>query len=175
MNFQFQAKRADLVLINNERTWYLIDFAVSADNRVKIKKQLDKCFEPGRTWKCCISCWWSWKGPEDPEKWDPAIWKSKDEKTPLILNGSKIIQNIIKQSIRINLSLLICLLKMTSENLSRNLAQVNLIESLVKLTTVVESDQKAPFSIATTLRGERYSFLWIAPLYPWNVPYIAEC
>ena len=34
--------------------------------------------------------------------------------------------------------------------------------------TVVESDQKAPFSIATTIgcTGERYSFPRIAPLYP---------
>ena len=40
--------------------------------------------------------------------------------------------------------------------------------SKVKLATVVEGDQKAPFSIATTLkcRGGRYSFPWIAPLYP---------
>ena len=47
----------------------------------------------------------------------------------------------------------------------------------LKLATIVEGDQKAPFSIATTLRcrGGRYSFLWIAPLYPWYVPYIAEC
>ena len=46
-----------------------------------------------------------------------------------------------------------------------------------KLATVVEGDQKAPFLIATTprCRGERYSFPWIAPLYPWYVPYIAEC
>ena len=46
-----------------------------------------------------------------------------------------------------------------------------------KLTTVVEGYQKAPFSIATTLwcRGGRYSFPWIAPLYSWYVPYIAEC
>ena len=45
---------------------------------------------------------------------------------------------------------------------------------VVKLATVVESDQKAPFSIATTpgCRGGRYSFLLI---YPWYVPYIAEC
>ena len=36
----------------------------------------------------------------------------------------------------------------------------------VKLATVVEDDQKAPFSIATRLRcrGGRYSFSWIAPL-----------
>ena len=36
---------------------------------------------------------------------------------------------------------------------------------------------KAPFSIATTLRGRggRYSFHGIAPLYPWYVPYNAEC
>ena len=45
------------------------------------------------------------------------------------------------------------------------------------LVTVVEGDPKAPFSIATTprFRGGRYSFPWIAPLYPWYVPYIAEC
>ena len=38
----------------------------------------------------------------------------------------------------------------------------------VKLATVVEDDQKAPISIATTprCRGERYSFSWISPLYP---------
>ena len=48
---------------------------------------------------------------------------------------------------------------------------------LNKLATVIEGDQKAPFSIATIprCRGERYSFPWIAPLYPWYVPYIAEC
>ena len=47
----------------------------------------------------------------------------------------------------------------------------------VNLATVVEGDQKAPFSIATTprCRGGRYSFPWIASLYPWYVPYIAEC
>ena len=35
------------------------------------------------------------------------------------------------------------------------------------LVTVVEGDQKAPFSIATTLmcREGRYSFPWIALLY----------
>ena len=46
-----------------------------------------------------------------------------------------------------------------------------------KLATVVESDQKAPFSIASTPRcgGGRYSFPWIAPLYSSYVPYIAEC
>ena len=45
------------------------------------------------------------------------------------------------------------------------------------LATVVEGDQKTPFSIATTPRfwGGYYFFPWIAPLYPWYVPYIAEC
>ena len=49
-------------------------------------------------------------------------------------------------------------------------------KSKVKLATVVEGDQKASFSIATTLRciGGRYSFTRIAPLYPWYVRYIAE-
>ena len=38
----------------------------------------------------------------------------------------------------------------------------------VKLVSVVEGDQKAPFSIATTPRcmGEHYPFPWIASLYP---------
>ena len=39
---------------------------------------------------------------------------------------------------------------------------------VVKLATVVKGGQKAPFSITTTLRcrGGRYSFPWIALLYP---------
>ena len=40
-----------------------------------------------------------------------------------------------------------------------------------KLATVVEGDQKAPFSIATTPRCR----LWLSFLYPWYVPNIAEC
>ena len=38
----------------------------------------------------------------------------------------------------------------------------------VKLATVVEGDPKVPFSIATTSRCRegRYSFPWMAPLYP---------
>ena len=49
--------------------------------------------------------------------------------------------------------------------------------SKVKLATIVEDDPKAPFSIATTprCRGGRYSIPRIAPLYPWTVPYNAEC
>ena len=51
------------------------------------------------------------------------------------------------------------------------------IVSEVKLAIVVEGDQRANFSIATTprCREGRYSFPWIAPLYPWYVPYITEC
>ena len=46
----------------------------------------------------------------------------------------------------------------------------------VKLVTIVEGDQKAPYSIATPPRctGRRYSFFWITPLYLWYVPYITE-
>ena len=42
---------------------------------------------------------------------------------------------------------------------------------------VVKGDQKAPFSIATTPNcwEGHYSFPWIALLYPWSVPYNAEC
>ena len=53
----------------------------------------------------------------------------------------------------------------------------SLLISKVKLATVAEGDPKAPFSIATTPRGRggRYSFPCIAPLYPWSLPYNAEC
>ena len=46
----------------------------------------------------------------------------------------------------------------------------------VKLATVVEVDPKAPFSIATIAKCMRecYSLPWIAPFYPWYVPYNAE-
>ena len=51
------------------------------------------------------------------------------------------------------------------------------ISCKVKLATIVEGDPKTPFSIATISKcqGGRYSFLWIAPLYPWSVPYNGEC
>ena len=58
---------------------------------------------------------------------------------------------------------------------------LNVVQRLItnpsKLATLVENDQKAPFSIATTprCRGARYSFPWIAPLHPRYVPYNAEC
>ena len=44
---------------------------------------------------------------------------------------------------------------------------------IVKLATVVKGDLKVPFLIATTprCRGGRYSFLCIALLYPWSVPF----
>ena len=50
-------------------------------------------------------------------------------------------------------------------------------QSRVKLATIVEGDPKAPFSIATTprCRRGRYTFPWIAPLYPWYISYIAQC
>ena len=45
----------------------------------------------------------------------------------------------------------------------------------VKLATLVEGDPKAPFSIATTRRCRgRYSIPYIAPLYPWSLPYSAK-
>ena len=47
----------------------------------------------------------------------------------------------------------------------------------VSWLTVVESDSKAPFSMATTPScwGGRESLPWIVPLYPWSVSYKAEC
>ena len=48
--------------------------------------------------------------------------------------------------------------------------------SWIELVTVVEGDPKTPFSIATTPRCRgRYFLLWIAPFYPWYVPYNAMC
>ena len=48
---------------------------------------------------------------------------------------------------------------------------------LLKLATFVKDDPKAPFSIANKprCREERYYIPLIAPLYPWSVPYKAEC
>ena len=47
----------------------------------------------------------------------------------------------------------------------------------IKLATLVEGDPKASFSIASTTRCREgcYSFPRIAPLYPWSLPYNAEC
>ena len=49
--------------------------------------------------------------------------------------------------------------------------------NMLLLAIVVEGDQKAPFLTASTPRcwGGRYSFPWIDPLYPWYLPYNAEC
>ena len=43
--------------------------------------------------------------------------------------------------------------------------------------SVVEGNPKDSFSIAITprCRGGHFSFHWIAPLYPWYVPYYGEC
>ena len=51
------------------------------------------------------------------------------------------------------------------------------LNHLLRKCTVVKGDPKALFSIATTprCRGQRYSIPWIAPLYPWSLPYNAEC
>ena len=52
-------------------------------------------------------------------------------------------------------------------------------KSKVKLATVVDGEPNAPFSIAPSptprYRIGRYSISWIAPLYPWSLPYNAEC
>ena len=55
-----------------------------------------------------------------------------------------------------------------SEKFLHLLINIGLEVSKVNLATIVEGDPKAPFSIATTpkCRGGRYSFPWIAPLYP---------
>ena len=51
------------------------------------------------------------------------------------------------------------------------------LTEITKLATIVEGEPKATFSIPTTPRckGGRYSIPWIAPLYPWSLPYSAEC
>ena len=53
---------------------------------------------------------------------------------------------------------------------------IYIYSKLVKLATIVEGEPKVLFLIATTPRCRwRYSFPWIAPFYPWSVPYNAEC
>ena len=53
---------------------------------------------------------------------------------------------------------------------------IYIYKKVVKSATLVKDDPKAPFSIATTPRcwKGRYSISWIAPLYPWSVPYKDE-
>ena len=57
-----------------------------------------------------------------------------------------------------------------SDSVSYNRVQVLSI-------SVVSKKRKALFSIATTpkCREGHYSFPWIAPLYPWYIPYNSEC
>ena len=54
------------------------------------------------------------------------------------------------------------------EDVQESRREIKYVNKLSPLSTLVESDPKALFSIATTLRcrGERYSIIWIAPLYP---------
>ena len=53
----------------------------------------------------------------------------------------------------------------------RNQTKPN-VYSKVKLATVVKGDQNAT---TQQYRGGQYSFPLIAALYPWHLPYIAEC
>ena len=68
-----------------------------------------------------------------------------------------------KDMLNINSTKLINEIKMEKKKKIESLKAIK-----VKLATVVEGGPKAPFSIATTprCRGGRYSFPWIAPLYP---------
>ena len=94
---------------------------------------------------------------------DPVLILRKNKMIP---RGSHTPRGLLFRYIFI-LSLIFILLKQIKQNLYIK----------VKLATVVENNQKAPFSIATTprCRGGCYFFPWIAPLYTRYVPYIAEC
>ena len=90
-------------------------------------------------------------------KWNEIHWASFS--TPLRVAFCKtkgIAHKIYKYYISIN----------SHENIYVNIVKV-------KLVTLVEGNQKVPFSIATTsrCRGGCYSFPWIAPLYHWSLPY----
>ena len=63
------------------------------------------------------------------------------------------------------------------EEIIENLWKGIIKQVKVKLVILVESDPKAPFSIATTprCRGGRYSISWIAPPYPLSLPHSAKC
>ena len=66
--------------------------------------------------------------------------------------------------------------KTNSFSLSRSEKLIQRFFALL-LATLVEGDPMPHLSIATTPMcwGGRYSFPWIAPLYPWSLPYNAEC
>ena len=72
-------------------------------------------------------------------------------------------------------------MRLFSTQLGDNLVTAGTVSKLRPLCqtklSLVEDDPKSHFSIATTPRckGGRYSFPWIAPLYPWSPPYNAEC
>ena len=48
-------------------------------------------------------------------------------------------------------------------------------QSSHKVSKVADRSRGLPESYDTEMREERYSFPWIVPLYPWYVPYNAEC
>ena len=60
--------------------------------------------------------------------------------------------------------------------LDRILKQESFLRYVHKIGELSRGDPRALFSIANTLRcrGGRYSIPWIAPLYPWSLPYNAR-
>ena len=68
--------------------------------------------------------------------------------------------------------------QMSSDSFKNVINKLYVYKSYIKkLATLVEGDLTAPFLIDTTrrCRRERYSIPWIAPPYPWSLPYNAEC
>ena len=61
---------------------------------------------------------------------------------------------------------------------SDNLTEVNIwVKVKDKLAILVEGDPEAPFLVDTTPRCREgcSSIPWIAPFYPWSLPYNAKC
>ena len=61
--------------------------------------------------------------------------------------------------------------------ISEMIKEQNIFIIYIKLATVVEGDTKALFLLGTTpsCRGRRNIYPWIAPLYPWYIPFNGEC
>ena len=49
------------------------------------------------------------------------------------------------------------------------------IYNICKVSKVSDHSRGWPIATTPRCRGGRYSIPWIAPLYPWTVPYNAEC
>ena len=88
MDHQIPTRKSDLMLINKKKkTCHLVDFAVSADHNMKIKKRKDEQILGScqRAEKAVDhkgksdtnSCWYAWNGPQSLGIKTEGIWNQK--------------------------------------------------------------------------------------------------